>query len=292
MKCLLKRDKLLALGSVLLISSFTLSGCAGAPEHSPGGSQLSSSSASEEAASEETASEETASEGAVSEGAASGTLDSGTLDSGELQSGVSGGVAAAGSNDSPNIASSFQSSYPSSLESDSGLFVYYNQTDDRWAHALFGPRDPILTHGCGPTVLAMLISSYSSTSLNPREAADWAAQNGYCIPGEGSAHTIIEGGCAAFGLSAVPLSAPTPDAILKALSDGKVVVALMGPGYFTDSGHFVVIIKALEDQTVRIADPANLEHCGANWPLPFLISQLKKSACGGGPLWAVGYPDT
>lgn len=184
---------------------------------------------------------------------------------------------------------SLQTSFPSSLESNSGLFVYFNQTDDRWAHSLFGPRDPILTHGCGPTVLAMLISSYSSAGLNPVEAANWAAQNGYCIPGEGSAHTIIEGGCKAFGLSAVSIREHTPDAILQALNDGNVVVALMGPGYFSNSGHFVIIIKSLEDQTVRIADPANLEHCTMNWPLPFLISQLKNSSYGGGPLWAVGY---
>lgn len=181
--------------------------------------------------------------------------------------------------------------FPADLEAAAGLFTYYSQTDERWANSLFGPKDPILTHGCGPTVLAMLVSSYTSTRLDPLAAAVWAAQNGYCIPGSGSSHAIIEGGCKAFGLSAEPVSAHTPEAILQTLDKGRVVVALMGKGYFTDSGHFIIIIRALEDGKVRIADPASLKHCQADWPVDFLISQLKSAAYSGGPLWAVGYQE-
>lgn len=181
--------------------------------------------------------------------------------------------------------------FPKSLEAVTGLFTYYSQTDERWANSLFGTRDPILTHGCGPTVLAMLVSSYTSTQLDPSEAATWAAQNRLCIPGDGSSHAIIKEGCKAFGLSAVSLPQHTPEAISKALETGSVVVALMGRGYFTDSGHFIIIIKALDDGKVRIADPANLEHCRADWPMDLLISQLKTPAYSGGPLWSVGYAD-
>lgn len=191
----------------------------------------------------------------------------------------------------PVLAAQPSDEFPQSLEAVTGLFTYYNQTDERWANEKFGPKDPILTHGCGPTVLAMLVSSYTSTRLDPLAAAAWAAQNGYCIPGDGSSHAIIEGGCAAFGLSAVPVPKRTPEAIMQALESGKVVVALMGSGYFTDSGHFIVIVKALENGKVRIADPASLEHCRVDWPLEFLISQLKGKAYSGGPLWAVGYQE-
>lgn len=181
--------------------------------------------------------------------------------------------------------------FPLSLESNTGLFTYYNQTDPTWAQELYGPSDPILTHGCGPTVLAMLVSSYTTTSINPPQAAAWAYQNGFCIPGEGSTHSIIEGGTSAFGLSAVSITQRTPEAILQALDEGKVVVALMGPGYFTNNGHFIIIIRSSEDDTVRIADPANVSNCREDWPLSFLISQLKKKAYNGGPLWAIGYPE-
>lgn len=181
--------------------------------------------------------------------------------------------------------------FPDYLESDTGLFAYYNQGDSRWAEELFGPSDPIRTHGCGPTVLAMLVSSYTSNPLLPPQAALWASQNGCCIPGEGSTHAIIGKGAAAFGLSAASLSPRSSDAILDALKDGQVVVALMGPGYFSNSGHFIIIIRSLEDGTVRIADPGNAENCFQNWDIPFLISQLKKNASNGGPLWTVGYQE-
>ena len=78
--------------------------------------------------------------------------------------------------------------------------VYYNQTDERWANELYGEVDYIEEAGCGPTVLAMAVSSLTDTQINPKEMADWAAENGYCAPGSGSYHTLIADGLKNFGL--------------------------------------------------------------------------------------------
>ena len=42
--------------------------------------------------------------------------------------------------------------------------------------------------------------------------------------------------------------------IKKALKKGKPVVALMGPGYFTRRGHFMVLIDIDENDNVTVAD--------------------------------------
>ena len=110
--------------------------------------------------------------------------------------------------------------YPDYLESVSGLFTYYNQERQPLGQFPLWPKDPIRTHGCGPTVLAMLVSSYTGLTLTPDIAASWAADNELCVPGDGSSHDIVETGCSAFGLKARPLPDPTVQNVLDELYSG------------------------------------------------------------------------
>jgi hypothetical protein len=79
--------------------------------------------------------------------------------------------------------------------------VYYNQTDERWGNEMYGTMHTIAVAGCGPTALAMVVSSMTSTTINPKEMADWSVENGHCCDGNGSYHTLINQGAAHFGLS-------------------------------------------------------------------------------------------
>ena len=53
--------------------------------------------------------------------------------------------------------------------------VYFNQSEAPWAGQLFG-SDPIAGYGCGPTALAMVISSLTDEVVDPAEMAAWASQ--------------------------------------------------------------------------------------------------------------------
>ena len=44
-------------------------------------------------------------------------------------------------------------------------------------------------------------------------------------------------------------------AVSSALSEGKMVVAHMGKGNFTDSGHYVVLAAMVDNNTVAVLDP-------------------------------------
>ena len=136
--------------------------------------------------------------------------------------------------------------------------VYYNQTDERWAHELYGEVDYIEEAGCGPTVLAMAVSSLTDTQVSPKEMADWAAENGYCAPGSGSYHTLIADGLKHFGLEC----ATTNDGaeVQKVLQAGYPVIALMGEGHFTGGGHFILLCNIDARNEVFVADPKSVEN--------------------------------
>lgn len=171
-----------------------------------------------------------------------------------------------------------------------GLLTYYNQSDPRWADALFGPTDRMAAFGCGPTALAMVVSSYTSTTITPPDMAIWANENGYCSIGEGSRHALIPEGLSHFGLTVTPMSDRSTEAVLEELRKGRLVIALMNKGYFTNSGHFLLLTQITDDGTIRIADPASWENTTKTWEPQFILSQVRSHAEAGGPLWSVELP--
>ena len=177
--------------------------------------------------------------------------------------------------------------YSIMLDTAAGPMIYYNQGDLRWADHLYGGEDPMKEYGCGPTVLAMLANSFTSTSITPDLAADWASANGYFAPQSGSYHSLIPEGLAAFGLQTESVAIPSPEAILERLSQGHLLVALMGKGALTQSGHFIIITQIAGNRQVYIADPNNYQNCWIPWSLDQLTAELKACYDSGGPLWAV-----
>lgn len=171
-----------------------------------------------------------------------------------------------------------------------GLLTYYNQSDPRWADFLYGPKDPMAAFGCGPTALAMVVSSYTSTRITPPEMAVWASDNGFCSSGEGSRHALIPKGLTHFGLTVTSLPDRSTEAVLEELRKGRIVIALMNKGYFTNSGHFLLLTQITDDGTIRIADPASWENTTKTWDPEFILSQVRTRAEAGGPLWSVELP--
>lgn len=167
----------------------------------------------------------------------------------------------------------------------SGLLVYYNQGDPRWADSLYGPSDRMGSHGCGPTALAMIVSSFTGQKVTPLDIGQWAANNGYCSRGEGSRHALIPDGLTYYGLSATSLADRSVESVLNEIRSGKIVIALMNRGYFTNGGHFLLLTQVTENGTIRIADPASWENTCKEWDPAFILDQVRSSAEAGGPLW-------
>ncbi len=165
--------------------------------------------------------------------------------------------------------------------------IYYSQADNRWRDKIYGEDNTIGIYGCGPTTLAMLVSSLTSTKTTPDQMAAWAYDNGYFCKNSGSYHTIIPGGGDQFGLSVTSISDHSPENIINELSSGKVVVVLMKKGHFTSEGHFVILRGITKNSEILIADSKSLENSCKGWDINIFMNEAKYSCTGGGPFWAI-----
>ena len=162
--------------------------------------------------------------------------------------------------------------------------VYFNQGEEPWAQGSYGP-DSIRGYGCGPTSMAMLISSLEDTLLDPIQAAQAAYESGYCAPGSGSYLSIVEGMAADYGLHADGSLSLTADQLRRDLASGHVFVALLGKGHFTNRGHFILLRGVTLEGKVLVADPNSRERSLAAWDPQLILDELSASRSNGAPLW-------
>ena len=200
----------------------------------------------------------------------------------------------------PVKSDSFSQFYGSSTFNDYNVFLdtamgpmtYYNQHDSHWAKYLYGGQDSISKYGCGPTTVAMIVSSFGNVngSITPKEMAEWSSHYKFYAPQSGSYHDYIPSALSAFDLMVDSVQERTPAKVAELLNSGHILVALMGKGALTNGGHFVIITKQNLNGTVSIADPNSYKKTQQDWDPAQLMRELKKNYDGGGPLWAVSSP--
>lgn len=175
------------------------------------------------------------------------------------------------------------------LDTAIGPMMYYNQHDSHWGTYLYGGKDAMSSYGCGPTTAAMIVNAFGniSGSVSPIEMADWSANYGYYATHSGSYHDYIPAVLSAFDLMVDSVQNRSVENVSRILSEGNILVALMGKGALTNGGHFIIITKLNADGTVSIADPNSYNTTTQSWSLEQLLQELKKNYDAGGPLWSV-----
>lgn len=164
--------------------------------------------------------------------------------------------------------------------------VFFDQGDEEWADKPFG-TDNIGGYGCGPTAMAIVVASMTNTETDPALMSEWAADNGYWAKGSGSYHSIVIGTAEAYGLTAEALEDKTPEGVREALMSGKMLVALMGPGHFTNGGHFIVLRGVTASGEILVADPNSEERSLSPWDPQIILDELSYSNDSGAPLWVI-----
>jgi hypothetical protein len=165
--------------------------------------------------------------------------------------------------------------------------VYYNQLDSKYANKPYG-TDKIGTHGCGPTALAIVVSSLTERTVDPIEMAAWSVANGGWCPDSGSYHSLIPSAAQAFGLNVQGDVQSGPQKIIDALSSGKLVIALMAKGHFTSGGHFIVLRGVTADGKILVADPASKSRSEQEWDFSIILNEARQGAAAGGAFWIIG----
>lgn len=163
-----------------------------------------------------------------------------------------------------------------------GDMIYFNQKDQVWNDNGYC----VARSGCGPTSMAVVISSLTGKWVTPLDTIEWACKHDY-YSGDGSVHEMIPALAKAYGLTCKGLGT-NYNKIRAALKKGHPVVCLMGPGYFTAGGHFMVLTSIDSKNCVTVADVGSRERSSYKYRLKQVISQAK-SASAGGPFWAMSY---
>ena len=161
-------------------------------------------------------------------------------------------------------------------------YIYFNQGDGAWNQNGYC----IAKAGCGPTSMAVVITSLTGKWVTPLDTAIWGYQHGF-YSREGSAHEMIPAMAAAYGLRCQGVGTDYQE-IKNALKAGKPVVCLMGPGYFTRGGHFMVLVAIDNNDCVTVADVGSRTRSAYKYRLADFIAQ-SKGASAGGPFWIMSY---
>lgn len=128
--------------------------------------------------------------------------------------------------------------------------------------------------GCGPTTLSMVVVYLThNREASPIAVAKYSKEAGYSVDGSGSSWTLISEGCRHYGVKAKAVA--LDESRMKAeLDEGHPIVVNVGPGDFTDTGHFMVI-TGYDDEGFSINDPNSIEKSGKRWLFKNISSQIR-----------------
>ena len=150
------------------------------------------------------------------------------------------------------------------------LFV---QWDKRWGYEKYSGNF-FAASGCGPTTLSMVVVYLThNREASPIAVAKYSKKAGYSVDGSGSSWTLISEGCRHYGVKAKTVA--LDESRMKAeLDEGHPIVVNVGPGDFTDTGHFMVI-TGYDDEGFSINDPNSIEKSGKRWLFKNISSQIR-----------------
>ncbi|MEE1199080.1 MAG: C39 family peptidase [Christensenellales bacterium] len=147
---------------------------------------------------------------------------------------------------------------------------FYSMKDPVWADYPYKATyttviERMGNSSCGPTSMAMAVSTLLGRAVLPPVLADWANANGYRDPyGIDGTHENFFVACAArYGLSGeilyvgedIAQALPVYNRLASALKEGQIVIAnVVGGSPFTQSGHYL-LLTSMENNQMSICDP-------------------------------------
>lgn len=147
------------------------------------------------------------------------------------------------------------------------------QWDVRWGYEKYS-GNYFAASGCGPTALSMVVLYLThDAQASPLAVAEYAKEAGYSVDGSGSAWDLIGKGCRHYGVNAKTIKVDE-DTFKERLDDGNLIVVNVGPGDFTDNGHFMVI-TGYDDEGFTINDPNSIIKSNTHWQFERLHSQIR-----------------
>lgn len=147
------------------------------------------------------------------------------------------------------------------------------QWDDRWGYYPYG-NGIIGVMGCGPTSLSMVaLHLLQNAEFTPIYMADYAMENGYYEEGVGTAWDFMTKGARKLGLKVQEVGLDE-NVVMRHLRHGRPIICAMGPGDFTKTGHFIVLM-AEKNGKIRINDCNSISRSSKLWEFEEFKDQIR-----------------
>jgi hypothetical protein len=116
------------------------------------------------------------------------------------------------------------------------------------------PAQTIASSGCGATTMAMVLATFLDANISPPDVAQLIVDNGFRTDNNGVDWGFYPWAAEHYGLRFEQTL--DTDAVIEALRAGALVVASMGPGYFTKFGHYILLWGLDEEnEQILVNDP-------------------------------------
>ena len=172
----------------------------------------------------------------------------------------------------------FPQSYPQSVGNvysdavQKGTVPDLKQWDERWGYVEYCGA-AIGSTGCCPTSLSMVYMALTGkTDKTPADMAALATADGYAVDGEGTIGNFLPDEAAKLGLIC-NVFYPSAESLVWFLQNGFFVIVNVGPGDFTDSGHFFVARGVASDGSIQINDPYSSVNTAKTWDANAIANQ-------------------
>ncbi len=165
--------------------------------------------------------------------------------------------------------------------------VYFNQLEEPWASLPYA-SSTVANSGCGPTSMAIVISTLTGKNVTPEMTKSFAEDNGEYVQGQGTSHSFIGNAAAHWSLTCERVGKDRMDDVVQALKEGKMVVEICEAYTITggSSGHFIVLTGVTSDGYITIADCASRERTGKVYSVETIKSYGRDLSAGA--FWIIG----
>lgn len=147
------------------------------------------------------------------------------------------------------------------------------QWDQRWGYAPYG-TSIVAVSGCGPTCMAMVIAGLTGDmAITPAKLAAYGTENHYVDEENNTYWKFMREVSGNWGISCSETMLDERQAAAE-LNAGHPIVCSVGPGDFTQNGHFIVL-TSYADGKVKVNDPFSKANSEKLWTFGEIKDQFK-----------------
>ena len=147
------------------------------------------------------------------------------------------------------------------------------QWDERWGYAPYG-TSIVAVSGCGPTCLSMVVSGLTGDkTLTPAKMAEYGTEHHYINEDNDTYWIFMSEAGDEWGIKSREKMLDEEN-LKKELLKGNPVICSVGPGDFTQIGHFIVL-AGYEDGKVIVYDPFSQKNSDKRWVYDKFKDQIK-----------------